>query len=214
MAAGYGDQCIALAGLFQAVEQMRHSARSGEPGDRAALVPVLEAVLRIDAPSAAQVYGGIANLAPGLTLLAAHLSRELDATRMEQARYAASLMYLERRLAANAHAAGRLTAGLQLLALERGQREVDDAWMLERLADLYVQHVSPLGPRIMVSGEPVHLKTEVNAARIRSLLLAGLRAAVLWRQCGGRRWKLALFRGALRAATLTLLDEARGSGSE
>jgi len=38
------------------------------------------------------------------------------------------------------------------------------------------------------SGE--RLPNDDNAAKIRALLLAGIRAAVLWQQLGGSRWKL------------------------
>jgi high frequency lysogenization protein len=32
------------------------------------------------------------------------------------------------------------------------------------------------------------------ADKIRTCLLAGIRSAMLWKQCGGRRWKFLLFR--------------------
>jgi high frequency lysogenization protein len=44
-----------------------------------------------------------------------------------------------------------------------------------------------LSPRIMVNGDPAHLNNPENANRIRALLLAGIRAAMLWRQSGGGR---------------------------
>lgn len=205
----YAQQCIALAGLFQAVEQMQRCARSGQPGDVPAMDTVLEAVLRIDADSARAVFDGVGNLQPGLALLAQHLDRRFDVLRLEQARYVSSLMFLERKLAGAPETGAQLITALQLLAMERARRPMHDEWMLQRLAALYVDHVSTLGPRIMVSGEPVHLKTPANANRIRSLLLAGLRAAVLWRQCGGRRWKMVCFRSAMRRDTEALLEKAR-----
>ena len=208
MSGDFTDQCIALAALFQAVEQMQACARNGQFADVAAAETVLESVLRIDAPSAADVYGGIRGLRDGLLTARRHLERHMDATRLEQARYAAGLMFLERRLSAASDIAGQLTAAIQLLAIERGGRSISDPWMLERMAALYVDYVSPLGPRIMVTGEPRHLKIDGNAERIRSLLLAGLRAAVLWRQCGGRRWKLLCFRSAMLRDNAALLQAA------
>jgi high frequency lysogenization protein len=47
-----------------------------------------------------------------------------------------------------------------------------------------------LTPRIMVRGEPRLLADPSIASQIRALLLAGLRATVLWRQCGGTRLQL------------------------
>ena len=46
----------------------------------------------------------------------------------------------------------------------------------------------------MVSGEPHHLSDPKNANKIRALLLAGMRSAVLWRQLGGNRLQLLLAR--------------------
>ena len=63
--------------------------------------------------------------------------------------------------------------------------------------------VSTLGPRIIVRGDPALLARPESANRIRALLLAGIRAAVLWRQCGGTRVGLILGRRRL-------LEAARG----
>ena len=128
--------------------------------------------------------------------------------RVEQARYAAGVMYLERRLASSVDATRRLADALRALAEHGEARSLEEPWMLERMATLYRDHVSVLGPRILVSGEPVHLKTDENANRIRALLLAALRAAVLFRQCGGTRLKLALLRSVFAAETAGLAHRA------
>ena len=54
------------------------------------------------------------------------------------------------------------------------------------LAELYQSHISPLGPKIILRGEPHLLQRPEIAAKIRTALLAGVRAMVLWRQMGGR----------------------------
>ena len=53
----------------------------------------------------------------------------------------------------------------------------------------------------MVNGEHTYLSNDEIAAQIRALLLAGIRAAILWRQSGGSRWRLLFGRGALMHAT-------------
>jgi high frequency lysogenization protein len=58
----------------------------------------------------------------------------------------------------------------------------------------------------MVQGDPTHLRNPETGARIRAFLLAGIRAALLWRQCGGRRRDLLLRRGRLIAAARELLS--------
>ncbi|WP_156501040.1 DUF489 family protein, partial [Alcanivorax sp. HI0044] len=51
--------------------------------------------------------------------------------------------------------------------------------------------------RIQVKGDPAHLQDDDKAARIRALFLAGVRAAFLWHQLGGRRWHLLFHRKRL-----------------
>ena len=167
---------------------------------------VLESVLRIDAADATSVYGGLSGLRPGLSLLAQHMSRRLNAVNFEQARYASSLISLERRLTKSTQLSAQL--GSTLRELELARAAIDSPTMVRQLAATYVQHVSTLLPRVMVSGEPIHLQSPENAERIRALLLAGLRAAVLWRQCGGKRWQMLLFRAQIRQVVAQLLDSS------
>jgi high frequency lysogenization protein len=48
--------------------------------------------------------------------------------------------------------------------------------------------------RIKVNGSAQHLENPQNADVIRAALMAGIRAGFLWRQLGGRRWKLVVQR--------------------
>jgi len=68
--------------------------------------------------------------------------------------------------------------------------------------------VRTLRPRIKVSADPVILENPGNQNLIRALLLAAIRAAVLWRQCGGGRLALVLRRRALVEAAGRLLETA------
>jgi high frequency lysogenization protein len=49
----------------------------------------------------------------------------------------------------------------------------------------------------MIQGQPSLLTETANANRIRALLLAAIRSAVLWKQCGGRRWKYLFYRSRM-----------------
>jgi high frequency lysogenization protein len=59
----------------------------------------------------------------------------------------------------------------------------------------------------MISGEQPYLDNEHNASKVRALLLAGIRSAVLWRQCGGSRWQILLGRKKYVIACDRLLAE-------
>ena len=69
--------------------------------------------------------------------------------------------------------------------------------LLAHLAEIYSGTISNLQPRIMVRGEPSYLQNPDNQNRIRTMLLAGIRAAWLWRQVGGSRWTILLGRRRL-----------------
>jgi high frequency lysogenization protein len=76
-----------------------------------------------------------------------------------------------------------------------------------KIGQLYKDTVSNLNPRIIVSGEQTHLGNENNASRIRALLLAGLRSAILWRQCGGTRLSILFNRKSYENESTLLLRE-------
>jgi high frequency lysogenization protein len=130
----------------------------------------------------------------------------MNAAQHEQTRYAASLMGLERRLVKSPQIAAQLTDTLRQIDSERAERAIDSPWTVHQLANAYSKYLNTLAPRVMISGEPIHLKTSENADRIRALLLAGLRATVLWRQCGGTQIKLFLLRKPMQRNIQDLLD--------
>lgn len=198
------NQTIALAGLAQAVHLVQQLARRGE-ADEDDLGVSIASVLKIDADSVADVYGGLVGVRTGLRRLQAQLGggRGFDP---EQARYATALMMLETRFMANPDMVMEVRSGVAEAARLADMRgTVLDGDVLARLSRLYQSTLSTLEPRIMVSGEPVHLNRTENTDRIRSLLLASIRAIVLWRQCGGARWKLLFSRAAVLRCAEELL---------
>ena len=74
--------------------------------------------------------------------------------------------------------------------------EITHINVISRLADIYQRSIGRLQPQVIVRGERSYLANTDNASRIRALLLAGIRAAVLWRQAGGNRWRLIVGRQA------------------
>jgi high frequency lysogenization protein len=59
-----------------------------------------------------------------------------------------------------------------------------------------------------VRGDPLHLQNPDNQNRVRALLLAGIRAAMLWRQVGGTRWQILLKNKQILADARRYLDIA------
>lgn len=201
----FSDRVIALAGAFQALSLVQQSARSGIADDRPLTVCV-RSVLRIDAPTAMEVYGNIHELRLGLQTLQGHLARSPDAD-FEVGRYWMGVMALERKLNKQRQHLDAIANGLPPLVARAEAEGVIASDVIEGLAELYKQNVSTLTPRIMVSGEPRYLNDPTTANRIRALLLAAIRAVVLWRQVGGTRLGLLFSSKPLLGATSELLRD-------
>ncbi len=198
------DRVIALAGVMQAANLVRNIARNGqlEANDFAVCMTSL---LQVDAPSTVDVYGGIDRLLTGLHLLEQQLHNPQD---MELTRYVITLVRLERKLSRHDDLLALIGAGIQEVTQNLAHFPVTHSNAIARFADLYLKTISTLSPRIMVSGVQAHLNNPENANRIRALLLAGIRSARLWRQCGGSRWGLLLRRNVLLRETRLLLAQA------
>jgi high frequency lysogenization protein len=76
------------------------------------------------------------------------------------------------------------------------------------LASVYTDTISTLQPRIMVKGEESVLRNVDSQNMIRALLLAGMRATVLWKQCGGSRIRLIFQRRRILETCRLLLQQA------
>jgi high frequency lysogenization protein len=196
------DRMLALAGLVQALAQVRRIADTGQ-ADAAILATALDSVFRIDADSPAAVYGGETALRPGLLLLRDYFRNE---TRDELLpRLALAVLQLERRFARDPMAQ-QVHDGILALAPSAERLGSVHPEVLATLGSLYSDTVSHLRPRVMVQGNPHYLGQAGVVAEIRAVLLAALRSAVLWRQLGGSLWDFLLRRRDMVAAIEAALE--------
>ena len=199
------EHAMALGGLFQAVSLVQQVAREGN-ADAGPFESSIASLFRIDAENTDAVYGGGTRIARGLQTLCRQLGRDKSRQDAELMRYAVSLMFLERRLVRSAKLMERLRRGIDTATQQSEHFSITHENVLARLADTYASTVSQLQPRIMVQGKPEYLNTPTNANRIRALLLAGMRSAVLWRQLGGNRLRLLWTRKHIVRCAKELLD--------
>ena len=106
-------------------------------------------------------------------------------------------MVLERKLYANKAAMNQLGERIDQLDRQLAHFELESETMISSLASIYVDIVSPVGPRIQVTGSPTILQNPQVQAKVRAVLLAGIRSAVLWQQVGGGRLQLMFSRNRL-----------------
>lgn len=198
------ERVLALGGLMQAVALVHSIAHLGS-ADGDALDASLGSVFHIDVATAADAFGGTAGVRLGLQTLL----RQLEGTGREPSltRIAVTVLHVERKLARRRDLLAAISAGIGQAERQRAHFGRAHPGVLARLAETYAGTVSQLRPRVLVQGNPQYLSQEPVVAEIRAVLLAAVRAAVLWRQVGGTYRDLLLRRRALAGEARALLAE-------
>jgi len=199
------NQTIALAGIAQACLLAQELATTGT-ADNNAVETSIASILKIDSDSVIDIYTDLEHLKPGLIQLEQQLSARSIAN-PEQARYAASLVFLERQLANRPEMLDKISQGIERADAQSESFGLMHENILANLGDLYHNTISTLHPRIMINGKEEYLAQPNIVNKIRALLLAGIRATLLWRQCGGARWKFLFFRKKLQDEIKFLLSQ-------
>lgn len=196
------DRVLALAGLVQALGQVRQIAESGQ-ADADVVGTALDSVFRIDAASPAAVYGGERAVLPGLQLLEDYFGNQARDEHLP--RLALAVLQLERRFVREAVTAAKVHEGILALAPSAERLGSGHPDVLSALGSLYADTISHLRPRVMVQGNPHYLGQANVVAEIRAVLMAALRSAVLWRQLGGSLWDFVLRRREIAACVQSRL---------
>lgn len=202
---------IALAGVTQAVDIVDQLAKSGYLNTKDFEV-CINSLFQQNPESAEAVYGGAANLERGLELLQGLLENQRAKSRGTQVLgYCLGVLHLQQRL----HKRPKMLAAIgERLTNARHQLEhfgpTHDN-VIANLASIYTENISTLQFRIQVVGEYQYLQQPRVANQVRALLFAAVRAASLWRQVGGSRWQLLLYRRKLTDAVKQLRAEAHHS---
>lgn len=190
MAKNYYDITLALAGICQSARLVQQLAHQGHC-DSDAMHVSLNSVIDLNPDSTLGVFGGSeANLKLGLeTLLGVLNANNRQGLNAELTRYTLSLMVLERKL--NSAKGALQTLGDRIDGLQRQLEHFDleSETLLSAMAGIYVDVVSPLGPRIQVTGSPAVLQSpQVQASARRAAGRYSRRSIV----APGRRWPPAI----------------------
>lgn len=213
MSRAYDEQAIALAGVFQAASLVEQIATRG-------MVPQnnfetsLASIFNTNPANTEAIFGGVQDLPFNLSIGFRNLDEVLNKNRAEQnqdvVRYALSLLHLQKKLSKRPDLLQVISERIDQIIQQASYFNESDGDIMDnpavfthpsviaKLASLYQDTLSTFSFRIQVTGEPRHLQNAENAARIRALLLAGIRSAILWHQVGGRRWHLLFFKSRLR----------------
>ena len=199
-------QIIAFAGLCQALQLVQKVARSVDVNNDA-LTTILSSVAVISADEPLQIYGNKSeNLATGFKLIVDQLGDKPQKD-VELTRYIVGVLALERKLNKTPANMNKLGGKLQHLERQLQHFSITDDNMLANLADIYSDCISSLGGRIQIYGQPELLKQTAVQHKVRALLLAAIRSAVLWRQAGGSRLNFIFKRRKLVAQAQQMLSQ-------
>jgi high frequency lysogenization protein len=201
------DRVLALAGVVQAASLVSDTA-NGAAVDEGSQRATLESILKTESRDVPEVFGGLAGVRLGLKRLAELLGPERAPHDLTILRYSLSLLQLQTKVMRD----GALRKILDE-SIARGREQVRHFGLthgnvLANLADTYARTAGSFEPRILVTGDALKLRNPLTVNLVRSLLLGGLRSAVLWRQCGGSRWMLLFMRASLLKETQRLLKES------
>ncbi len=191
MTTEYTNKTIALAGMHQALSQVQNIAWEANY-DYSQIDVCLSSLFVRNPDTYLEVYGSGDNLRPGLKALKTSFTEKQNKQALERARYMVNLMMLSKNLRDNNELGKQVGTTLSLLDEAASDIENQRDYVIERIAQLYQNAISPLTPRVIVYGDPQILKNDDNAAAIRAMLFSGLRAALLWHQAGGTQLNLLL----------------------
>lgn len=206
------NQAIALAGLLQCVSLVREIARSGYLNSQD-FTSCIQSLFITNPDSTQDVYGDLANIERGLSLLSNMLNSQLSAEHKELLHYAVGVRNLAKRFSKNKTMLSTVGRRLEETNAKIEHFGITHDNVIANIADIYTSTISTFSYRIQVKGEYNYLQQKRVADQIRALLLAGVRAAVLWQQNGGSIFKLLLTKGALKTDIEQLLRIAREQSS-
>lgn len=197
---------LALAGVFRAAALVDILANKGIISAEDLEVSV-KSIFETDPDDTIEVFGNLSNLSAGFQTVLNQLGKDSKNRNIDIARYVVSMLFLERRLMKNTEMLDTLSTGVELATRQSEHFSTTHENVIANIADLYSRTISELGPRIMVNGEQHFLTATAISNKIRTILLAGIRSAVLWQQLGGRRWHILFQRNRYLQEAKSLLRQ-------
>lgn len=197
---------LALAGVCQSAQLVKNLARTGKINQQA-FEASLNSIVVTDPKETIDTYGGLNNLEIGLEVLGSQLNNKAGNKDSEMTRYIADLLGLERKLTANPNSLSELAKRIEHIKRQKMHSSLYESPMIANLASIYKDVISPLGSKIQVAGNPDILKQAGIQDKVRAVLLAGIRSAVLWRQLGGRRRNIIFQRNKILRVVQELLNQ-------
>ena len=183
------DQTIALAGVYQAATMAHELANSGAISDQKSWDVSLNSLYKLDASSTEDVFdNNMSGLALGYSSLIKSFNK--DSYYINVIKYTITLLTLAGKLSSRPEMMDIIEKGLSDSKVLQKTDDPLNTAVVAKLAQIYSNTISQMQPRVIVAGQPFHLKDQAITEKIRAILLAGIRSAVLWKQVGGNQLQL------------------------
>lgn len=208
----YKKQVLALRGIFQAAGLV-HTIAKGEFENQADFETSLESLFIRAPKTAIDCYPG-QHFTTGTKYLKQFFGRDYNPNIIQVCRYAFSLFKIYRIFKKSPSLRNKLDKLISEVESKRTffQEPLAPA-IIEQLAAGYVDIFGGLSFRIQIIGKKIVLNDPNRLAKMRCLLLAGLRSVYLWEQLGGNLFKLFFFRKRyFKEFELTLLKPVEAQG--
>lgn len=190
-------QNLALAAIAQSAALVDSLAVRGSC-DTNSVSACVTPLLNFNPDSIAELFPNPIQLSMGLRTLQDIFSSNKEERNPEIIRYMLGILALRQKLMSDRRMQEQLQLALRRVhSVDRFDDDEADNHVrrfYKQVADIYQETISTYTFRIHVKGNLEHLRDENIANQVRTLLLAGIRWAVLWYQIGGRRWHLVLYR--------------------
>lgn len=182
------DTVLALAAFSQATQLASHIALTGQC-DPQAFEVLVNAIYSIDSPSTQALYPS-STLQVGLHSLCQLLAAKRTKISPAPWHYLWKLNAFVKQLQRQPRVLKQLQSRLQQAIQQRAFFQQDASQSLTALSQLHGWLMQEIPLSFHIKGKVQYLHQPENIVRIRVLLLAGIRAGVLWRQLGGTLWQL------------------------
>lgn len=200
MASDYYSETIALAALFQTAAQIQRIARFGSI-DEHSIAPLMRALV-ITSPNVIEDIYTPKRLTVGLNQLVTSLypKEAVQPQTAELIKVAFSIINLESSIEGQSKVMTLLDREVDKLRTDvltihpnyedAADNVLVDYDIIKMYSKLYSTLISTNFPKLVIYGEEAHLRRSEFQEMIRALLLAGVRASMLWHQVGGKRYSL------------------------
>jgi len=199
------ERVIALAAVFECAYLVAQLAKNGQC-DNDSTITLMQSLFVFNPENTTDVYDNkLDHLVDGLTTISTLSSNRPNDNTAEVIRYGLSILALQKQLDKNPQMLDIIRARLNHLEFNKTHFSNDPHQIFSSVSGLYQDTLSTLKFRIQVNGNMNHLKQTSISDKVRTLLFAGIRSAMLWRQLGGNKWQIIFGRSDIENISKELL---------